>query len=283
MTTTDWFYEECREDGTRLGIQITAKLYEEQTPWQKIEIYGTTHYGNLMVIDGFVMLSTRENFVYHEMMTHPALFAHDDPRQVLIIGGGDCGSLREVLQHDSIERAFQVDIDEAVTRASEKYFPELCVSNADPRADLRFEDGIDWIKRADGSSLDIIIVDSTDPIGPGEILFKQEFYAECHRVLRDGGILVQQSESFLLHLHSIIQPMYQAMHGAGFEQVRSVQYPVRVYPGGWWSSTLAGKKKSLSDFREADATSKNFETRYYHKDLHRASFTLPVFVNDALS
>ncbi len=125
------------------------------------------------------MLTARDNFIYHEMLSHPALFSHPSPEHVVIIGGGDCGTLREVLKHDGVTRALQVEIDERVTRLAEEFFPELCASNSDPRAEFLFDDGIQWMKDADPGSVDVIIVDSTDPIGPAEGLFTEAFYRDC--------------------------------------------------------------------------------------------------------
>ncbi len=213
-----WFTEACTECGTAFSLTIKGKLHEEQTRFQNIEVYETETFGNLMTIDGFVMLTSRDNFLYHEMMTHPVLFTHPAPKRVLIIGGGDCGTLREVLRHPEVEHAQQVDIDEGVTRASEKYFPELCQSNDDPRAELHFADGIKWVKEAEAGSIDIIIVDSTDPIGPAEGLFNEAFYRDCLKALGSDGILVQQSESPLLHV-KLLKAMRHAMRQAGFSDL----------------------------------------------------------------
>jgi spermidine synthase len=149
-TDSRWFTELCEEGGSALSLQIHEKLHDEKTGFQRIEIYSTTHFGNLMVIDGFVMLTSLDNFLYHEMMSHPALFTHPDPKRVVIIGGGDCGTLREVLKHQGVEQVLQVAIDERVTRLSEKYFPDLCESNNDARAGFYFGDGIQWMKDAAG-------------------------------------------------------------------------------------------------------------------------------------
>ncbi|MGD8615845.1 MAG: polyamine aminopropyltransferase, partial [Gammaproteobacteria bacterium] len=221
----NWFTEICREGGSAISFQIREKLHEEQSPFQRIEIYATTHFGNLMVIDGFVMLTGRDNFLYHEMMSHPALYTHPDPRRAVIIGGGDCGTLREVLKHPGVEHALQVDIDERVTRLAEQYFPELVASNDDPRAELSFGDGIQWMKRAPADSVDVIIVDSTDPIGPAEGLFTEAFFRDCHRVLGDRGVMAQQSESPLLHYDRIIRPLHQAMRAAGFADSVTLPFP----------------------------------------------------------
>ncbi len=134
-----WFYENFEHSGSAIGFRVAGKLDEVQSPFQKIEIWETTDWGNLMVIDGAIMLTTRDNFLYHEMMAHPVLFTHSNPKRVVIIGGGDCGTLREVLKHKEVEQAVQVDIDEQVTRMAEKYFPELCESNGDPSAQMLFD------------------------------------------------------------------------------------------------------------------------------------------------
>ena len=172
---SNWFSEFYEPGGSAFGLKIRAKLHEEQSAYQRIEIYDTETFGHLMVIDGCVMLTQRDNFLYHEMMAHPALFSHAAPRRVVVIGGGDCGTLREVLRHEGIQHAIQVEIDERVTRLSEQYFPELCEANHDPRAELRFEDGIAWFANAPAASADVVIVDSTDPVGPAEGLFSEPF------------------------------------------------------------------------------------------------------------
>lgn len=273
-----WFTEQATEIGSALSLQCTEKLHQEQTPYQHLEIYKTTHFGNLMVLDGFIMLSQRDNFIYHEMMVHPALYSHQDPKNVAIIGGGDCGSLQEVLKHQCVQQVWQIEIDERVTRNAEQYFPELCESNDDPRAQLLFVDGIKWMQQQTAGSLDIIIVDSTDPIGPAEGLFRKPFYQSCHRALGEHGILVQQSESPLVHDDSILLPMHREMRAAGFASTEMVFFPLTVYPTGWWSATLASKQKVLSYARQSDAVSNPFSTQYYNSEIHQAAFAQPQFI-----
>jgi spermidine synthase len=257
-------------------------VHEEQTPYQLLEIYETEKFGYLMTLDGFVMLTSRDNFIYHEMMTHPALFTHTAPRRVLIIGGGDCGCLLEVLKHPDIEKADLVDIDERVTRASEKYFPELCASNDDPRASINFEDGIKWVENAAAGSYDVIIIDSTDPIGQAARLYSEEFYAACHAALGNGGVMVAQSESPLFHAE-LIKTMRERMKGAGFDETATVYYPQCTYPSGWWSTSLARKGGSPAEFRDMDAESKAFSTRYYNAALHRGALAAPEFMRALLN
>ena len=279
--SSNWFTEKHEASGSSIGYRVVEKLADESTPFQHIEVYRTSDWGNLMVIDGCTMLTGRDNFLYHEMMTHPALFTHPAPRNVVIIGGGDCGTLREVLRHAEVESAVQVEIDERVTRLAEKYFPELCESNDDPRARLLFDDGIKFMADAVPGSLDVVIVDSTDPVGPAEGLFNAKFYASCFRALRQGGILVQQSESPLVLL-DLIQSMHKAMREVGFSATRTLPFPQPCYPTGWWSCTMACKDGDLGAFREADATHKSFPTSYYNGAIHRAALAQPEFMRVAL-
>ncbi len=280
MSQSSWFTEAHAASGSSIGFRTEKLLHAEKTPFQNIDIHQTTDWGRLMVIDGCVMLTSRDNFLYHEMMTHPALFTHPGAKRVVIIGGGDCGTLREVLRHESVEQAVQVEIDERVTRLAEEYFPELCEANDDARAELKFIDGIQYMADCEAESIDVIIVDSTDPVGPAEGLFNASFYTSCHKALRHGGILVQQSESPLAHLE-LIKSMRAAMRTAGFQAVRTLPFPQPCYPTGWWSCTMARKGADLAGFRERGAATKNFPTRYYNADTHKAALAQPEFMREA--
>ncbi len=280
LSNTEW----CNEinNGAAIGLKIKKKLASKQSDFQLVEIYETEEFGNLMMLDGCTMVSTRENFLYHEMMSHPALFTHPSPKNVVIIGGGDCGTLREVLRHPEVETAHQIDIDKVVTEMSEIYFPELCESNDDPRAVIKFDDGIKFMAEAADDSIDIIIVDSTDPVGPGEGLFNHAFYANCLRALRTDGIFVQQSESPLLHL-PLLKEMREAMLEVGFEDLQHVNFPQMIYPSGWWSSTLAKKSGKFGPFRQDEANAKavEWDLQYYNGDLHQGATALPNFLKKA--
>lgn len=238
-----WFEEKSVQSGWGVALHITKKLHEEQSPFQKIAVYQTTNFGNLLVLDDCIMLTERDNFQYHEMLVHPPLLCHPAPKRILIIGGGDCGSLKEALIHSSVDSVIQVDIDERVTRVCELYFPDLVCSNGDHRATLLFADGIDYLAKTPASSFDVIIVDSTDPIGPGLVLYGTEFYQNCFQALSESGLLVVQSESPLLHAELILT-IRENMTAAGFSQLNSYHFPVSSYPSGWWSATMAGKQNS---------------------------------------
>ncbi len=270
-----WYTEVWAGQGSAISLKTARKLHDEQSPYQRIEIYETEGFGRLMTLDGLVMVTDRDNFIYHEMMSHPALFSHAEPKAVLIIGGGDCGTLHEVLKHPVAE-VVQVELDERVTRVAEQYFPELTASNHDARARLLFTDGIAWAADAEAGKFDVIIVDGTDPIGPAAGLFSEAFYKDCWRALRPGGILAAQSESPLFHA-DLICSMHGALRAAGFSDVRTLPFPQCTYPSGWWSATLAGKGCSLDSPREQP-----LRTRYYNPSIHRAAFALPQFLREQL-
>ena len=281
--TQAWYLESATEGvGSAFLLEDANCLHQEQTEIMHIGIYTSATFGHIMTIDDLVMLTTRDNFLYHEMMTHPALYSHPCPKEVIIIGGGDCGTLKEVLKHPTVERVRQIDIEERVTRLSEQYFPELCSSNQDPRATLDFCDGIAWLANAPDASADVIIVDATDPVGPAEGLFQLPFFQDCRRVLRPNGLLVQQGESPFIHL-PIIKAFHQAQRDAGFSQQHLLTFPQPCYPSGWWSATVAGNDtyRDLTP-READIAADQLVLDYYNAGIHRSALTLPNFIAAAL-
>ncbi|MFC7368900.1 MULTISPECIES: polyamine aminopropyltransferase [Vreelandella] len=278
-----WFTEVFDSHGSAFSLKVTEKLLDVQSPYQHLEVYNTETFGNLMVLDGCVMLTDRDNFLYHEMIAHPALFTHQDPKRVVIIGGGDCGTLKEVLRHPGVEKVTQIDIDEEVTKAAERFFPALVEANGDPRAELLFADGVKWVDDAADESIDVLIIDSTDPVGPAEGLFKTDFLKRCHRILKSGGVMVQQSESPLYHSGSIIRELRNDMREAGFDSVATLPFPQPVYPSGWWSVTLAGKATSVESFREQAAAEHEMPLQYYTGDAHRGALSLPPFMRKAFA
>lgn len=286
LNSNQWFTEfnhpfnQPEKAFAAFSLKIKQKLHEEQTAYQKIEIYETESFGNLMVMDGFVMLTQRDNFLYHEMMTHPALFSHPDPKQVAIIGGGDCGTIKEVLKHSSVEKVTQIEIDQRVTELSEQFFPELCQANQDPRAHFLFDDGVAWIKQAQPNSLDIIIIDCTDPIGAAVGLFTPEFYQNCVSALSEKGILVAQTESPFYNLE-FIHSIRSNLKEIGFMDARTLSFPQPTYPSGFWSATIAKKNCTLEHFRYSDVRHKNFKTKYYNESVHKAALAEPEFMRKA--
>ena len=277
LDQSKWFTEVSERDGSAFSLRINKKLEEKQSPFQKVEMYETTDFGNLMIIDGCTMVSSRENFFYHEMISHPALLAHPNPKNVVIIGGGDCGTLREVLKHPDVESVIQIDIDEVVTQMSLKYFPELCESNQNPRATVMFDDGIKYMRELPNDSIDIVIVDGTDPVGPGEGLFNHAFYTNCLKALRSGGIMVQQSESPLTHMPLLVE-MRDAMTEVGFADLQTLPFPQPIYPSGLWSVTLARKGEVFAGFRESDAAKIAKHSEYYNSGIHHGALATPNYM-----
>ncbi len=279
LNKNEWFTEICAVNGSAFSLKIKAKVHEEQSDYACIAIYDTEQFGYLMTIDGLVMLTGRDNFFYHEMISHPALYSHARPENVVIIGGGDCGTLREVLKHDVVKHVTQVEIDQRVTKLAEDYFPELCASNQDSRVEFIFADGIKWMQDAAPESLDLIIIDSTDPIGPAEGLFTEDFFRDCFKALREDGIVVQQSGSPFYDYATTAKPMQQAMQSAGFKDVKLISYPQPCYPSGWWSNTMAGKQELLVK-RESDIEleAPTRACQYYSAAIHQAALALPAFV-----
>ncbi len=277
-----WFTEYHLEGDAGFCMRVKEHIFSEQSPYQRIDILDTYAYGKVMTLDGLVMLTERDEFVYHEMMAHIPLFSHPDPRRILIIGGGDGGTLREVLKHPGIEQCVMVEIDKAVVEASRQFLPTLASSLDHPKARLYFEDGVAFVNRADEDSFDVILIDCTDPAaGRAEALFELPFYRACLRLLGKDGIICQQSESPLL-MPELIRNVHQKLRQAGFAISKTNQAHCVSYPSGWWTFTLGSKRiDPATDFRRQDATRRGFTTRYYNESLHQGSFMLPVCVEEA--
>jgi spermidine synthase len=261
-----------------LTFEVQEVLYTERSIYQSIQIVQTPEFGKVMLLDGVLMLTEADEFTYHEMLCHPALITHPKPQKVLIIGGGDCGTITRVLQHPSVQQVVQVEIDEMVTRVSELYFPQLTAATKDPRAELIFADGIAYLKQQEGT-FDVILVDSTDPVGPAEGLFRQEFLADCHKALKSDGILCLQCESpWITSLQAVIKQVYHDLCNL-FPIVAPYTAAIQTYQAGLWLFQLASKRYDplLVDARER-FVARNLKCSYYNANLHQAAFALPQFV-----
>ncbi len=261
-----------------LCFEVSELLYKESSPYQTIEILQTPEFGKVMLLDGVLMLTEKDEFVYHEMLCHPSLITHPDPQSVLIIGGGDCGTLRRVLQHPEVRKVVQVEIDEMVSRVARDYFPLLYEASQDKRSELRFADGIAYLKEREGE-FDIILVDSTDPVGPAEGLFRKSFLADCHKALKADGILCLQSESpWIDTLQPVISQVYSDLKSL-FPIVKPYTAAIQTYQAGLWLFQMASKV-----FDPSDTTSETLNAiprlncRYYNSEIHKAAFCLPEFI-----
>lgn len=275
----EWYFEE-QGGVSRLGLRVRRQLHQERSPYQKIDLYETEGFGLLLTLDDLVMFTERDEFVYHEMLVHVPLLSHPQPRDVLVIGGGDCGCVREILRHECVERVVQCEIDERVTRVCNEYFDWSRQAAADPRAELVFADGVEYIAQ-NHSSFDLIVVDSTDPIGPAVGLFQAEFFEKVKAALRPGGILTAQTES--PHWHAGLVGEVQGELRKVFQNVSLYLGQIPTYPSGTWSWSYASESRRHDEFfDEVRAAKIESQTGYYNAQLHRACFALPNFVRDVL-
>lgn len=254
-------------------------LFEQDSPFQKVQVFETETLGRMLFNDGVAMLSERDESHYHDMITHVPLFVHPNPRHVLVIGGGDGGTVRECLRHPSVEKVTLVEIDEVVINACREHISSVASAMDDPRCEVIVADGIDFVRQASAESYDVVIVDSTDPVGPSLPLFGEDFYRNVFRILRADGICVAQAES----------PYYYADHQkalltaqkAAFPKLFLYQYSNVVYPGGIWCLSFASKGlHPVEDFDAERVKRLGLKRPYYSESMHKASFVLPPFVRD---
>lgn len=269
-----WFTEE-QSDNMRFGLRITDILLTEKSPYQDILLVETTEYGRMLILDGAIQITERDEFCYSEMMAHVALCSHPNPRKVLIVGGGDGGVLREVLRHKNVERATLVDIDERVVKASKDFLPTINVALDNPRADVRNIDALEYVKNIKGE-FDVAIVDSTDPVDFAAGLFKAPFYTDIFNALGDQGMLVAQTESPFTDV-AIVQSAFKEMKSV-FPMVKLYWGVMPTYPSGMWTYTLGSKGTDPS----APVRPAPENTKYYTSDIHRSSFVLPPFLEEML-
>lgn len=275
-----WYNEDQDEHivsiGARTSIRVTEKLYEKQSDFQKIEIYQTDTFGKMMVLDNCIMLTDANEFAYHEMIAHVPLFAHPNPERVLIIGGGDGGTAREVLRHPQVKECVMVEIDEEVINVSREHFPAIACELDNPRLDLRIEDGMAYIRNNE-NAFDVILIDSTDPVGIAENLITVKFYEETHRSLKQGGIMVAQAES-AFYFADIQRKLFKNIKGA-FPAVSMYLSQIPFYPSGTWSFAFATKEADFdrSNYRAADLQAMESQLQYFNEAVFNGCFAIPTF------
>lgn len=275
-----WFHEVHTPSGLTTSFQIEKMLCRHQSPFQDIAIFETTHFGRMMTLDGCIMLTERDEFLYHEMLAHPAMCAHPNPQKVLVVGGGDGGTVREIVKHDSVEQVHLCELDEAVVRLSQEYLPNLSNQLDHEKVSLHFEDGAAFMGRHQ-KTFDVIIIDSTDPVGPAEGLITDQFYGDCLGALSENGILVLQSESPLLHPKEQIT-IFENLR-KHFSVCTLFHAPVIAYPSGWWSFAWASNQvHPLTTFDDARADLLSPQLKYYNAAIHKGAFALPNFVKQRL-
>ncbi|MCH4888069.1 polyamine aminopropyltransferase [Acidaminobacter sp. JC074] len=276
-----WYTEEHTDD-VRFSIKVKEQLHSEQSEFQSIDFFDSYEFGKFFTLDGLMMVNEKDEFAYHDMIVHVPMATNPNIKKVLVIGGGDGGTVRELTRYASIEKIDMVEIDERVVRLSQKYLPITASKLEDERVNLYFEDGVAFVDGLE-KAYDLILVDSTDPIGPGEGLFSKAFYDNCFRALTDEGILVNQHESpyydrdakEMKRSHSKIKKLFPVS--------KVYQFHMPTYPSGHWLFGFASKKYDPLKDADLDAWNKlGLKTKYYNTNIHIGCFMLPTFAQDML-
>ena len=276
-----WFTENYCPDA-RFSMRVERQVYSAKSRFQQIDVYDTPAFGRVLVLDGCLMLTEKDEFIYHEMIVHPAMAVKPDIKSVLVIGGGDGGCIRELAKYDSIEKIDLCEIDREVIKVCREFLPQTALRMDDIRAELHIADGLKFVRRQK-EAYDLIIVDSTDPFGPGEGLFTREFYGNCLSALTADGILINQHESPYYPEDALAcQRAHRQLH-AVFGKAFVYQAHIPTYPSGHWLfgfASKSGRDPRAFDGEAWDAL--GIKTRYYNTDLHKGSFALPNYVKEML-
>ncbi len=272
------WYTEKQTENHGITTKISKTLHTEKTDFQQLDIIETNQFGRMLVLDGMVMTTIKDEFVYHEMITHVALNTHPNPKRVLVVGGGDGGAIREILKHQSVEKAVLAEIDGRVIETSKEFLPEIAGALEDKRVDVQVVDGIKYIHDHKGQ-FDVIMVDSTEPIGPAVGLFEKGFYQGIYDALKEDGILVAQTESPWFN-GGLIKRVFKDIKSI-FPVTRLYTVSIPTYPSGLWSFTIGSKKYDPLEVNEKEL--KNLNTKYYTPRLHKTVFQLPKFVEDLVN
>ncbi len=276
------WYTEQHTDNVRFSIKVDKPLYSGQSEFQRIDVFNSKEFGNFLTLDGLMMVTEKDEFIYHDMIVHVPMATNPKIKNVLVIGAGDGGTVRELTRYSTIENIDMVEIDKMVVDVCREYFPQTACKLDDPRVRLYFEDGLKFV-RSKENTYDLIIVDSTDPFGPGEGLFTKEFYGNCYKALKDDGILVNQHESSYYEEYAKSMQRAHKRIREIFTTCRVYQAHIPTYPSGYWLFGFASKTYDpLTDLDEQAWNSLGLKTKYYNTDIHKGSFALPNYVLDLL-
>lgn len=275
------FYKEITPAGFGVAIRVKEVLFSDQSPFQKVEILDTdSTLGKILTLDDLMMTSVGDEYFYHEMISHIPMMNHKCPKSVLVIGGGDGGTVREVLKHDTVEKVVLCEIDGMVVDACKKFLPTIAGELDNPKVEILVEDAIEYIKTKQ-NEFDIVLIDSTDPMGPGEGLFTEEFYTNVKKSLKQGGIVAAQSESPVVNKEEI-KKMYTLLKKV-FPITSTFTSPVPTYPGGYWAWAFCSESvEPLSYIDEKRCETITKTCKIYNKEYHQARFALPNFLKNLL-
>jgi spermidine synthase len=276
-----WFTEKHTPD-VHFSIKVDRQLYSGKSEFQRIDIFESPEFGRFLTLDGYMMLTEKDEFIYHEMIAHVPMAVHPDARNILVIGGGDGGTVRELIRYPSVENIDLVEIDEEVVEVCRRFLPQTADALNDSRINFYYEDGLKFIRRCH-NMYDVIIVDSTDPFGPGEGLFTKEFYGNCYKALKDDGIMVNQHESPFYTEDAYAMQRAHKRIVESFPISRVYQVHIPTYPSGHWLFGFASKKyHPIVDLNAEKWNELGIKTRYYNPKLHAGSFYLPNYVEELL-
>lgn len=281
MTVEMWF-SDMHTENVKLSIKIERQLFSAQSEYQRIDVLESREFGKILVADGDLMLTEMDEFIYHEMISHVPMAVHPDVQQVLVIGGGDGGVVRELVKYEEIRQIDVVEVDPLLVEVCRKYFPQMACSLNDPRVEIYHEDGLRFV-RSKADAYDLIIIDSPNPFGPGEGLFTKEFYGNCYNALHEDGIMINQNESpFYTEEAFQCQRMHKRIVET-FPICRVYQAHIPSYPSGHWLFGFASKKyHPLDDLDKVGWKLRGIRTKYYEPRLHAGVFALPVYVEELL-
>ena len=276
-----WYTEEQTKN-VRFSIRCDKQKYSAQSDFQRIEIFSTPEFGDVLVLDDRIMLTTKDEFIYHEMITHVPMATNPNIKNVLVIGAGDGGTVKELTRYKTIEQIDMVEIDRMVVDACKEYLPTVASKLSDPRVHVYIDDGLRFVRGVE-NKYDLIIVDSTDPIGPGEGLFTTEFYGNCYKALNENGILVNQHESPFYKTYSKAMRQAHKKLVEFFPICKVYQAHIPTCPSGYWLFGFASKKyHPLNDLNTEKWEALGLKTWYYTTHLHRGAFMLPRYVEELL-
>lgn len=269
-----WLTEDEREN-LKISYRIKEVVYAEQSPFQHVMILDSYDFGRMLVLDGVVQTTSMDGYIYNEMIAHIPVLSHPHPKNVLIIGGGDCGVAREVCKYESVVHIDMVEIDELVVRVCKEHLTAVSGNLSDPRVQYIFQDGVQFVKEKQ-DEYDIVIVDSSDPIGPAQVLFEVDFYRNIHRALKENGLMVCQSQSPIFH-SDVMKQTYDRI-GTLFPHVDLYTAIVPTYPGGMWSFTMGSKVPHTMQIEKLPK-----DTQYVNQQIASGCFALPTFVRSMIS
>lgn len=279
----DLWYTENHTENVKFSIRVDRQLASEQSDFQRIDIFESQEFGKILTLDGYLMVTEKDEYIYHEMITHIPMATNPNIRKVLVIGAGDGGTVRELTKYNCIEKIDMVEIDEMVVELCKKYIPQTACKLDDPRVNIHFQDGLRFVRSAKAGEYDLIIVDSTDPFGVGEGLFTKEFYGNCYKALSDDGILVNQHESTFYSSYANSMKRAHSRIKQFFPTALVYQAHIPTYPSGHWLFGFASKKYDPRTDLKADWwNSLGIKTRYYNTILHQGCFAIPNNVRDEL-